>query len=277
MEDPLVKLANASGFLFQIRVDHEIARVSASKGGNWEVIAREHRWLDPVSGSEAFVDLILQSGAVRMIVECKRTTDATWLFLIPDDTMQMQRAKLLWTYRQGDNSPLSAWDDFNVVPLSPESAFCVVRGQGEGDTPMLERLAGGLLRATEVVANEELAIASERTYGGALIYFPAIVTNADLRVCRFSPGDVDLASGKLDKAHTQPVPLVRFRKSLSTTHSLRPGVSDLQRASQENERTVLVMNVAALETTLPKTELRTPSMWDGGQWPWQIAIQRSQR
>ncbi|MGB8991618.1 MAG: hypothetical protein WCD80_06150 [Desulfobaccales bacterium] len=276
MEKPFIKLANASGFLFQIGIDHEITRVRASKGGNWEVIAREHRWFDPASNSEAFIDLILQSHAGRMIVECKRTTDATWLFLVPNSATEVKRAKLLWTCQAEGNPPVTAWDDLNLHPPSLESSFCIVRGRGEGDAPMLERLAGSLLRATEAVAEQELSIGPQQAYGPARIYLPVVITNADLRVCRFSPEDIDLKTGRINKTETQAVDFLKFRKSLSTTHQISTGINDLQQANIEDERTVIVMNVTALESILPHMKLQKPSIVSpsGPVWPWEIAIRR---
>jgi len=276
MEESFQKLANASGFLFQIRIDHEITRVRASKGGNWEVIAREHRWLDTASNSEAFIDLILQSYAGRMIIECKRTTDATWLFLVPNNAKEVERAKLLWTCQKEGSPPITAWDDLDLHPSSLESSFCNVRGQGEGNSPMLERLAGSLLRATEAVAEQELSISPQNAYGPARIYLPAIITNADLRVCSFSPEDIDLKTGRINKTETQAVDFLKFRKSLSTTHQISTSINNLQQANIDAERTVIVMNVNALETILPHMKLQQPTIVShrGPVWPWEIAIRR---
>lgn len=272
-EDQFLSLANASGFLFQLGIEHEISRLASVRSSHWEVIAREHRWVDPVSSEESFVDLVLQSDAGRMIVECKRTTDATWLFLVPDGQDEAPRARLLWTHTANEDPPISAWDDFNVRPTSAESAFCVIRGQGEGAVSLLERLSSLQVRATEAISGEELRIGPQRAYGAARIYFPAIITNARLRVGRFSSTDVDLETGKLDKLDSEDVPFVRFRKNLSTGVGARPQVSDISEANRENERTVFVINSSSLESVLPGMEIGRPSVWQGGQWPWVIARQ----
>lgn len=274
MEESFLKLANASGFLFQIRVDHEITRIrKSSRGDNWEVIAREHRWVDPVPQSEAFIDLILQLNSGRMIVECKRTTDATWLFLITKESqMQFRRAKLLWTYQKTKYPSFCEWDDFIISPTSPESSFCVIRGQGEGNAPMLERLAGTLLRSTEAVAEQEFSIGSPTEYGTCSIYLPVIVTNAELRVCYVSPEEVELTTGKLKTVNTEQVPLVRFRKSLSTTHRSRSGVVNLEQANTENERTVLIISASKLETILRNIKVEEASIATGRIWPWEKAL-----
>jgi hypothetical protein len=279
VNDPFKTLANASGFLFQIGVEYEIKKISRSyQEDKWEVIAREHRWVDPVSNSEAFIDLILQYQAARIIVECKRTTDATWLFLIPiENKMEFRGVKLLWTYQKTKYPSFCEWDDFTISPTSPESSFCVIRGKGEGNAPMLERLAGVLLRSTEAVAEQELSIGSSTEDGTHCIYLPVIVTNAELRVCHFSPGEVELTSGKLKDVQTEKVSLVMFRKGLSTTHRLRPGIVNLKQLNTENERTVLIMNVDDLGNILSNILKKPPSILIGNDWPWDKALRRFER
>jgi len=55
-KEDLLKLVNASGFLFQLRVEDEVTKTSSSHGKT--VLAREHRWVDQVTESEKFIDLI---------------------------------------------------------------------------------------------------------------------------------------------------------------------------------------------------------------------------
>lgn len=263
----LLRLANSSGYLFQLRVEQEVKRVQQYVGGNWIVIAGEHKWIDPVTEAESFIDLILQSHAGRMVAECKRVKDGTWLFLIPDGRMEMRRARLLWTYQRPDKPTISEWSDVTLTPPSPESAFCVVRGTGEGQASMLERIGGPLLRATESIAGEELLVGPPEMYGPARIYLSAIVTNAELQVCQFAPGDVAIETGELDSAKFETVPFVRFRKAMSST---RKAEDDLRSISQQNEadqRTVLVINSTALDQVLPEMEFHKPANTD--KFPWE--------
>ena len=49
----------------------------------WKVAAREHPWKS-ASGT-GYIDLVISSGRVHLVVECKRPRDATWMFLMPDE------------------------------------------------------------------------------------------------------------------------------------------------------------------------------------------------
>lgn len=222
----LLRTINASGFLFQLRVEQEILGTKQQNRHTWDVVSKEHRWDDPVSNSERFVDLVLESNCLRMIVECKRVTDAHWVFLIPDDKQPTNRVRLFWTHLEKSRTQFYGWNGFRISPSSYESAFCTVRGKGERDTPMLERLTSVLLRSTEILAKQELGLKDYElgyTGGSTLKYIPVIVTNASLHACQFNRSDIDLSTGNLPDTHDriEVVPYIRFRKSLSTTISLR--------------------------------------------------------
>jgi hypothetical protein len=158
-DETLLKVVNKSGFLFQLRVEQEIRRTKSQHG--WKVVGREHRWADAQSGEEGFIDLVLAAGRqfLRMAIECKRVGEGTtWVFLVPDAAMpSMRRARLLWTYTRQEKGFIG-WDDFTLSPESPESEFCVVRGQTDRNVPMLERLSGIVVRSLECLAEEELRI-----------------------------------------------------------------------------------------------------------------------
>jgi len=264
---PLLDLVNASGFLFQLRIEQEIK--STDLKGIWEISAREHRWYDSQEGSEGFIDLVLtQTGFSRMILECKRVTDANWIFLIPDDKNKIRRAQIKWTMRNSSNEFIAEWHDFNVMPVSPEATFCIVRGQGEKDTPMLERLSSLVLRSLESLANEELSytnLANQNPY----LYFPIIVTNATLHVCRFDPAKINISTGQIhevDDVDFETVSCVRFRKSFSSTMMSSKSQRDLEATNRSNERTIFVINSEKLTETLRK--------WDipyelNARWPWE--------
>ena len=248
-KEALRDLINASGFLFQLRIEQEIKAAGPNQTGGWEFAAREHRWKDAEDGGEGFIDLILKYGMGRMIIECKRVTDANWVFLIPDKRSNMSRAHIPWTMRTNDKESISDWHDFSVTPASPEAAFCVVRGQGEKDTPMLERLSSQVLRSVESFANEELGYI-DRSDRRPLIYFPVIVTNATLHVCQFDPTLVDISTGQINEANFQQVPCVRFRKSLSSGLPSRQPNRDIEKTNYNNERTIFVINSVALTEIL---------------------------
>lgn len=265
-KEVLQSLVNASGFLFQLRIEQEIRATGPNKLGNWEFAAREHRWLDTHDGSEGFIDLILKSGPGRMVIECKRVTDANWVFLIPDTRNNMTRAQILWTMRTNSTESIADWHDFQIRPSSPEATFCIVRGQGEKDTPMLERLSSQVLQSLESFANEEIGY-TDRSARDAHIYFPVIVTNATLYTCQFDPSLVDISTGQLAQANFQEVPCVRFRKSFSSGLPSRQPNRDIEKTNYNNERTVFVVNSVALTSVL--ADWNIPYNESNAPWPWE--------
>jgi len=264
-KDSLTDVINSSGFLFQLRLEEEIKKSRpVSPMGEWQQIAREHKWIDTLDGKEGFIDIVLESGGTtRLVIECKRVTDASWLFLVPSNEKESKRGQFLWTESKANTFD---WHDFNFNPSSLESAFCVVRGQGEKDTPLLERLSSLLLRSTESLANEELKITfnQERKIR---FYLPVIVTNAKLYACRFNTSDINIDTGKLSESDFTEIPFIRFRKNLSSTiRSESPFTSNLNEINRQNERTVLIINAKELSTVLRSLDvpyqLNTP-------WPWE--------
>lgn len=207
-KEDLLKLVNASGFLFQLCVEDEVMKTSSSHGKT--VLAREHRWVDPLTGSEKFIDLVLTTGTNgKMVVECKRVTDATWIFLVPSTASSTRSANVLWTKRYDDQKHMAAWDELLLNPESLVSSFCMVRGQGEKDQPMLERISSVLLRSTECLAEEELAYHVPSSSSGILqFYFPVIITTAKLMVCKYDATNIELASGQIADADFEEVPFL---------------------------------------------------------------------
>ena len=263
-KNSLTDVINNSGFLFQLRLEEEIKKTRPlSPMGEWQQIAREHKWIDTLDGKEGFIDIVLESGdTTRLVIECKRVTDASWLFLVPSEEKETKRGQFLWTESKDDASD---WHNFKFDPLSLESAFCVVRGQGEKDTPLLERLASSLLRSTESLANEELKITKQERK--IRIYLPVIVTNALLYACRFNISDVNLDTGRLSESDFNEIPFIRFRKNLSSTiKSESPFTKDLNEVNRQNERTVLVINAKELTKTLRDLNI---SYKLNAPWPWE--------
>src|SRR5437899_1635740 len=80
--EDLRKMVNTSGFPFQLGVEREVKETRLRHG--WEVLPREHPWRQAESGKSGYIDLILSKGFARMVVECKRPRDGTWVFLVPD-------------------------------------------------------------------------------------------------------------------------------------------------------------------------------------------------
>ena len=246
---------NSSGFAFQMRVEEEI-----SKGQNyWRLTGREHRWQDE-SGQDGYIDLIVDLGRLRAIIECKKQKDKNWIFLKRKSGQQQAKASLLWAKRYEPINRLPfpanfiAWDIFNVSPMSYASAFCTMQGQGDNPKPLLERTASELTHAAECLAKEELAFSIPKEFSGQKLYMPIIVTNAKLMVCSFVPNDVNLATGelRLEQAQFESVPYIRFHKGLKTSvlgSKVQAGLIhrlELNEVNTEKERTVFVVNAENL-------------------------------
>lgn len=268
--DDLLRLVNAAGFLFQLRVQQEIE--SSFLKHQKQIIAREHHWCDPQTGREGFIDLIISTGTNgKMIIECKRVRDANWVFLVPESSQETGLAHILWTSKLNDTRQVAAWDPFVLTPPSLEAEFCIVRGQSQNQQPMLERISDLLLRSTECLAEEEFIY--DRPIGkiGLRFYFPVIITTASLHVCRFDPSDVDIVSGELTQPNFHEVPFLRFTKSLSSRISSSTSPHDIAQSAMENRRTVFVVNSRKLDPfLLDKWELtRYPA---STQWPWNLSV-----
>lgn len=260
----LLKIVNASGFLYQLRVEDEINRTRSKRSRSWDVVAREHRWIDPITKNEGFIDLVIEDGIGKMVIECKRVTDSNWIFLVPEGSPETYRTKVLWTHTKGIRQ-ISDWDDLKIYPPTLESNFCTIRGQGEKDTPMLERISSTLLRSVEALADQELALTNESDISTTRLYYPVIITNATLHVCKFDSRDVDLDLGKLHTAEFENVRSIRFRKNLSSTYSKSEKTQKLFDVNRKNERTLLVMNTGDIGITLRDWKVEYT-----GSWPWPV-------
>jgi len=267
----LRSVVNASGFLLQLRIEKEL---EATRGSHkWRVVAREHHWANPESGTDGYIDLILSNdaGNGRLVIECKRSLDTSWVFLVPRDSSQTETTRCFWTSGHAKNAEIMmGWDDLVVHPKSLEAAFCVVRGQCDKDKPMLERVAGILLDSVESLGVEGLQIANQSEFPTAIVYLPAIVTTAALQICRFEPGDINIATGQLSNPHFEPVDIVRFRKGFSTRFHTRQLPRDLTGANRENERSVFVIGASHLATVLETLDIELL-----GEWPWKAARNRA--
>ena len=255
------ELVNASGFAFQLAVEAAV-RAAAGRTG-WSLAAREHPWGSPTGGG--YIDLVVSTGSVHLVVECKRTRDATWVFLMPDPEQRSRsHARVCWTNTLPQQRPLCGWGDIQVYPASPEADFCVIRGQGERDKPLLERLGAGLAQAADGLASHLLQLREQ--VGSTDIVVPAIVTNATLMLASFSPKDVSLESGEVDNADFDIVPHLRFRKSLaaaSMPDEYEP--EQLRDLSAAAERTVFVINAVHFTSWLDTFEVDISSE------PWRSA------
>jgi hypothetical protein len=265
--DSILNAINASGFLFQMRVEEEIRRRQSQH--NWSVAATEHPWLHEKSHRSGFVDLVLQAGILRAVVECKRTKSATWYFLAPRDAQPVVRGSVvLWMDDIKDQGQRVAWSRLDFTPTTFEAGFCVVRGSGESDQPMLERLASSLVDSTEAVARDE--VWHQRGTGRIeqLIYVPVIVTNAKLLLVHCDIPNVNIDTGRINAAEHTEVPFLRFRKALSPRFAGLHRAATLPEVATARQRTVFVVNASGLTTFLKSLEGVA-----GGRLPWNVASQ----
>lgn len=265
--DKLRGLVNASGFAFQIAVEAAVEDSQAAHG--WTAHVREYPWrTDQGAG---FVDLVLRRGPLFLIVECKRVRGADWVFLMPDEDQHSRtHAMVRWTNTVPHRRPLADWDDIQIDPGSSEAEFCVVRGQGEGDRPLLERLAGPLVQSVEAVASDLLMIHEQ--VGSTCVLVPVLVTTATLHVGRFDPAAINLSTGDIVGGDFREVGSVRFRKSIAPTSvplEYEPeALSDLTRGSV---RTIFVVNASYFVEWLSAFSTRVQS----GSAPWDFARERA--
>jgi hypothetical protein len=102
-----------------------------------------------------------------------------------------------------------------------------------------------------------------------------IITSAKLRVCYYDPENIDLSSGILSEAEFIDVPFIRFTKSAVTRIPTSKPPSNLEQSAQENERSVLIIDVNHLSSVLSnKWEFDLPGLHSGGKWPWDFPVWR---
>ncbi|PKN64135.1 MAG: hypothetical protein CVU57_16300 [Deltaproteobacteria bacterium HGW-Deltaproteobacteria-15] len=262
----LLKLVNKHGYLFQWRVKTEVEERGALP---WEVASWEHHWVNSKEGTDGYIDLILEHcrhTAFVLIVECKRVDQGQWVFLVQTSDSQRQQTMLASCFYVKGHVPtatpdkqrlmLIGYSDFSLTPSSPESDMCIIRGEGDRDKPMLERISARLLDSTYAVAVEELCL-RERPQNR--IYVPMIITSAQIRVCRFATDNISLLDGNLSEANFETVPFIRFRKSITTSTISMADRRNIKKSSlrglaQAKERTILVVNSASLFEILKSIE-----------------------
>lgn len=246
---------NDSGFPLQVAVEHAVRNSSSG----WKVHAVEQAWSNKETGESGFIDLVIEKQNVFLVIECKRTRDTTWAFLLPDKKQLSRRYVKGWASVEESSAtghfPHFGWSDLIIDPRSPQSSFCAMRGQ-EPHVRSLERIASGLVSATEGFALEHVHV---RAHGSGVpirrFYFSVIVTTSPLGMCEFDPLQIDLANGTIENPTVEAIPLVRLHKQLAVSSlgiRAEPSFNDYGR---ENEHTVLVVNSAHLLSLLDDFEL----------------------
>jgi hypothetical protein len=267
--EDLNKLVNASGFAFQLGVEHA---VRLHRGHSWRVVSREHPWR--TAEGSGFIDLVLALGIVTGVVECKRTRDGIWVFLVPtgEDTQKVH-SRVHWVAGTKDGRPLFGAGTFEHLPPSYVSSFCIVRGSGENDRPLLERLCATLLSSADALADEKVGILQSKGHGWKGFYLPIVVTSAELRVCRMAPSNVDLGTGTITETAFESVPFIRFQKAFGNPLTQEATTTDLTESAREQERTVWIVQAKSLDEFLAK--FKEPPFKD--PYPWDLALAAAER
>lgn len=281
----LLRIANQSGFPFQIGVRREIERTQADHG--WKITAEEHPWSHQ-GGRSGFIDLIAEHDPYffSLILECKRVRakdprsgqGPSWVFLTPREYAASRlRLSGFMAYKLDDGKPLDpaespkqdrcGWADaVDFQPETPEASYCLFESQDEKN-PALERIADTLLPSVEAVGRQWFSFGDVYS-GERRVFLPVIVTNATLFTCTFDASTITLGDGCLPQGDFQQVPFIRFRKGLALQQPGRGKARNFADANRRWQRTVLVVNAACLSAflkALDVTKAGERALWDDFQ------------
>src|SRR5262249_8244 len=199
-----------------------------------------------------FIDLVLRdTRSSTLVVECKRTKAATWLFMGPKGHAKPRRHAKAFV-SNWDGRAMKGWDDIPISPECPETLFCMVH-QGQNNEQnrqklMLERIGAELILATEALAKEEKSFNRQQKKLTDRFYFNVLVTTAELKVARFDPGKIKLRDGMLADAAFDIFPYVRFRKQMAVRERLftREDFENSVDPAEAKENTLFVVNAESL-------------------------------
>jgi hypothetical protein len=245
-KEQLLEWVNQSGFPFQTALEALVRNTQTR--WRWTVTNDEEAWKNGSDSQDGFIDLVLENEprTVALIIEAKRTLDASWIFLVPNAKKQMDRRHLKAWVTWSGQSTYFGWHDVTLSPPTPESQFCVVRGQDERNLSMLERVGSQLVSATEAFAWQDRPNIDSKA-GEMRLYCSVIVTTATLQVCQYDPSEISLEVGKIPDAIFTEVPVVRFRKQLSTRAIVLPEPTRVSAvAGSTKEHAVFVVNASHL-------------------------------
>lgn len=257
-------VVNDSGFPLQIAVQRVIEK---NKGEffTWETEVTEHAW--KIGEVDGFIDLVVGDGkGNKLIIECKRVQNASWIFLVTAQSDYSRRAFTAWTTHfapaetsQGVSRPNRfkklGWSEMPVDPASYRSMYFVTRGQVENKRLMLERIASEVCLATEAIAIEDEKIENNRYKSRsewATNYFGVIVTTATIQVADVASATIELSNGKVSNVgdNVKEEKWIRFHKQLSTSGKIADSFNRLNDLGQSRERTVFVVGASYIQEFL---------------------------
>ncbi|MGH0037768.1 MAG: hypothetical protein ACQGVK_22285 [Myxococcota bacterium] len=214
----------------------------------WDVVGTEVPW------SGGFVDLVIRQGSTVQFVECKRSLDDEWIFLVDNNQARpTERCRLEWFNGHAQAEPERFipglryhrlfTSEFRVSPGSLESEYCVTTKK-KSPTQTLEPTCSELLNALHELGD----ICGDSHEFPLEHLIPTIVTSAPVLTCAFEPTAQMLATGEIENATTIPARLVRFRKSFVNYRSDQFADSPvgLRSLREDRERTVLVIHAESL-------------------------------
>jgi len=253
----LAKVVNSTGFPLQIGIKRKIEDTLTEH--RWAVMSMEHPWKHPESGVPGYADLILKSrcNTQMMVVECKRMLETEWIFLCPSNSpsqpprMWHMSNTFISLINNGEATRFD-WEPMQVEPSTYRSEFCSIPKMDNKSTSMLEQL----IEATEAIAFQEKQICKNEKLLRA--YHPVIVTTANLKVCKFSPTDIN-DSGEITECEFEDVPFLRFHKCLGGKLNDQSQSTDMRAVLKEHERTVYVVNATHLVGFLRDFEYAFPN------------------
>jgi hypothetical protein len=260
-KEQLLKWVNQSGFPFQTALEALVRNTSTR--WRWSVTHVEEAWKNGSDERDGFIDLIIENEprTVALIVEAKRTLNTSWIFLVPDSQQMDRRHFNAWVTWSGGR-PHFGWHDVTLTPYTSESQFCVVRGQDDSSLSMLEKVGSQLISATEAFAWEDRPNVESKA-GEMRLYCSVIVTTATLQVCQYDPREIRLDIGKIPNAVFTEVPVVRFRKQLSTRAMVAPDPESVRAlaGSDTKEHAVFVVNASHLVQFLEDFDIEDSLRW----------------
>jgi hypothetical protein len=230
----IIAALKRSGFPLPTRVMHEIEQRRAR---GWRFLASEYPWRGPYV-EDQFIDLVASCGTVVLVVECKKAQERSLLFLRPlgrESTGQLKDFTAWQLEKRPSQIPdVVLRDDFSLEPSSYQAQFCVSTEKSS------ERLLEQDARRVVFAADAVVETFSRADLPSRSFVIPVIVTPHRLYTLRFRPTEISLETGdfsNLDHTQIEPIPWVRFHKTLAARLGNRP-------------RTVFVVNAGSLPTFL---------------------------
>lgn len=212
-----------SGFPFQTGVRDKIRRL-----GGFEIYASEYPWHND---KDEFLDLVVINDGLSVAIECKKTKQEKYIFLLPNDEGNTTGFRCIRVGRFQDGSPRISYIQADILPPCPSAEFCIVRTNTR--ERMLERDAALLVKSCDALVRDPHEAKLNETLR---LVIPVLITNADLFSARYNPMDVSLHSGEFTQMpKLQKQPFMRFSKTFTAGRGYQGGL-----------RTIFVVNALSL-------------------------------